>query len=91
MVTDRQVRLLMELDGKGERPETSAAKAGMDGKTARMFGRLGKLSSHVRVPRLWRTRKDPFTEVFFPHAHHPGDLSESDFTCMSSLYMAINR
>jgi len=64
MVTDRQVRLLMELDGKGEAKETSAAKAGMDEKTARKYRRLGRLPSQVKAPHLWRTREDPFTDIW---------------------------
>ncbi len=64
MVTDRQVRLLMELDRKGERLETSAAKAGMDEKTARKYRRLGRLPSQVRAPHVWRTREDPFMEIW---------------------------
>lgn len=64
MVTDRQVRLLMELDRKGEKLETSAAKAGMDAKTARKYRRLGRLPSQVRAPHVWRTRVDPFSEIW---------------------------
>lgn len=147
MVTDRQVRRLMELDAKGEALETAAAKAGMDEKTARKYRRLGRLPSQVETPHLWRTREDPFAEVweeaqgilgllpgleaktlfehlrrerlgrfadgqlrtfqrrvkewralegppqevFFPQVHHPGDLSESDFTCMNWLGVTIGR
>jgi hypothetical protein len=48
-VTDRQVRLLMELDRKGEKLATSAARAGMDEKTAQKYRRLGRLPSQVRA------------------------------------------
>jgi hypothetical protein len=42
----------------------AAAKAGMDEKTARKYRRLGKLPSEVRVEHTWRTREDPFAEVW---------------------------
>lgn len=145
MVTDRQVRKLMELRNKEKSKSAAAAKAGMDEKTARKYVRLGKLPSQVRKPRTWQTREDPFVEiwgetkefldlnpgleakslfehfqreypglfsdgqlrtfqrkvkrwralegpgkeVFFPQEHHPGDISESDFTCMNSLGITI--
>ena len=84
MVTDRQVRLLMELEAKGEALETAAARAGMDDKTARKYRRLRKLPSQVRAPHLWRTREDPFSEVWeearkesLPSAQ--GSIAESHF------------
>ena len=43
---------------------TAAAKAGMDEKTARKYRRLGKLPSEVKVEHTWRTREDPFAEVW---------------------------
>ena len=42
----------------------TAAKAGMDEKTARRYRRLGKVPSEVKVQHTWRTRKDPFAEVW---------------------------
>jgi hypothetical protein len=145
MVTDQQVRKLMELKNKANTLASAASKAGMDESTARKYLRLGKLPSQVKVPHTWRTRADPFTEiwgeakeylslnpgleakslfehfqrehpglfsdgqlrtfqrkvkrwralegpgqeVFFPQEHHPGDISESDFTCMNSLGVTI--
>ncbi len=145
MVTDRQVRKLMELRNREKTKSAAAAKAGMDEKTARKYVHLGKLPSQVRAPRTWQTRDDPFAriweeatgflvlnpgleakslfehfqrddpglfsdgqlrtfqrkvkrwralegpgkEVFFPQEHHPGDISESDFTCMNSLGITI--
>jgi hypothetical protein len=47
MGTDRQVRLLMELDRKGEKLGPSAAKAGMDEKTARKYRRIGWLPGKI--------------------------------------------
>ena len=66
MVTDREVRRLMELLGKGMSLASAAAKAGMDEKTARKYRGLGKLPNEVRVEHFWRTREDPFDEFSRP-------------------------
>ena len=122
-----------------------AAKAGMDVKTARKYLKAGRLPSQITAPRDWRTRQDPFAdiwpeaeallsdapelqaltvfqelqrrypgrfqdgqlrtlqrrirvwrglygpdqEVFFPQTHHPGQMSQSDFTWMNSLNITI--
>ena len=42
----------------------AAAKAGMDEKTARKYLRSGKLPSETKAPHTWRTRKDPFADVW---------------------------
>jgi hypothetical protein len=42
----------------------AAAKAEMDVKTARKYCRLGQLPSDVKAPHTWRTRTDPFVEVW---------------------------
>ena len=60
MVTDRQVRRWFGL----VQTERTLAKAGMDEKTARTYRRLGKVPSEVKRPHTWRTRGDPFTEVW---------------------------
>ena len=44
--------------------ELAAAKAGMDAKTARKYLRDGQLPSESQQDRTWRTRPDPFTEVW---------------------------
>lgn len=44
--------------------EMSALKVGIDLKTARKYLRLGKLPSELVEPRHWRTRSDPFKEVW---------------------------
>lgn len=64
MVTDNQVRQLMKLVQTEKSLRTAAAKAGMDEKTARKYRRLGKLPSEVKKDHTWRTRKDPFAEVW---------------------------
>ena len=64
MVTNRQVRKLMTLLHQEATLSTAAAKAGMDERTARKYRRVGKLPSEVRRPHDWRTRPDPFAEVW---------------------------
>ncbi len=64
MVTDQQVRRLFMLIHQEPTLATAAAKAGMDEKTARKYRRLGKLPSEVKVEHTWRTREDPFAEVW---------------------------
>ena len=64
MVTDREVRRLMELLGKGMSLASAAAKTDMDEKTARKYRSLGKLPHEVRVEHIWRTREDPFDEFW---------------------------
>jgi hypothetical protein len=65
MITDLQVRQLRRLEQQGTAKELAALKAGIDPKTARKYRRLGRLPSEVkRMDRNWRTRTDPFTEVW---------------------------
>lgn len=64
MVTDQQVRRLLTLSHSGMTQELAAAKAGMDRKTARKYLRSGKMPSETTQPRTWRTRPDPFEEVW---------------------------
>ncbi|MEJ2023726.1 MAG: IS21 family transposase [Deltaproteobacteria bacterium] len=54
----------MELLGTGKSLTTSAAKADMDEKTARKYRALNKLPSEIKVDHDWRTREDPFAEVW---------------------------
>ena len=44
--------------------EIAAAKAGMDAKTARKYRRLGRVPSELPAVPRWRTRPDPFAEVW---------------------------
>ena len=145
MVTDQQVRRLFKLVQTEKNFGIAAMKAGMDEKTARKYRRLGKLPSELQTAHTWRTRKDPFEdvwheiklmleinagleaktifeelqrrnpgrfadgqlrtlqrrikvwrasegpakEVFFTQLHHPGELSQSDFTHMNKLGITI--
>ena len=60
MVTDQQVRRLMEEHGKTGNISRAAMKAGMDRKTAARYIAMGKIPSQTKKPRDWRTRADPF-------------------------------
>jgi hypothetical protein len=44
--------------------EIAAAKAGMDAQTARKYRRLGQVPSELAAAPRWRTRPDPFVEVW---------------------------
>jgi hypothetical protein len=64
LITDRQVRWLFSLIKVEENLECAASKAGMDAKTARKYRRLGRLRSELESGERWRTRPDPFAEVW---------------------------
>jgi hypothetical protein len=64
MTTDQQVRRLMLLIKKGLPLSMAAVKAGMSEPTARKYRRAGKLPSELKASHAWRTRPDPFAEVW---------------------------
>ncbi|MCD4779764.1 MAG: IS21 family transposase [Candidatus Omnitrophica bacterium] len=64
MVTDQQVRRLFKLSKTEKNFGIAAMKAGMDEKTARKYRRSGKLPSDLKQEHTWRTRKDPFEDVW---------------------------
>ena len=64
MVTDHQVRRLRKLSNTEKNREIAASKAGMDPKTARKYLKLNRLPSEMPRERHWRTRADPFSEVW---------------------------
>jgi hypothetical protein len=64
MKTDEQVKRLWEALSSGKSLAQSADKASMDEKTARKYRELGRLPSEVAPERVWRTREDPFAEVW---------------------------
>ena len=64
MITDNQVRILMALRKSGKTKTIAAAKAGMTEKTGRKYLRSGKLPSELKVEHTWRTREDPFVDVW---------------------------
>ena len=64
MVTDQQVRQLMKSPQEGEPLSRAAARAGMSEPTARKYARSGLMPSTARVAHTWRTRPDPYGEVW---------------------------
>ena len=63
MVRDAQVRLLRKKMTEGLTQEAAAAAAGMSERTARKW-QSGILPMETKTERAWRTRKDPFAEVW---------------------------
>jgi hypothetical protein len=63
MVTDEQVRLLRQKQMEGKKQETAAAAASMSVRSARKWQR-GSLPTETKKPRTWRTREDPFAEIW---------------------------
>lgn len=72
MVKDNQVRILMKTLQTEKTKALAAAKAGMDVKTARKYKRLGKLPSEIKREHNWRTREDPFKDVWPEIRDHLG-------------------
>src|SRR5436190_11191082 len=64
MVKDEQVRRLRKLSNTEKNQEIAASKAGMDPTTARRYLGLERLPSELKKERSWRTREDPFCEVW---------------------------
>ena len=64
MVSDQQVKRLWRLAGQALTLEIAAAKAGMDPKTARKYLRDRRLPSEMRQKHTWRTRPDPFADIW---------------------------
>lgn len=51
----------------------------------------GQLRTLQRRVKIWKALYGSPKEVFFPQVHRPGELCESDFTCMNSLGVTIQR
>lgn len=62
-ITDRQVRRYMDERKDGEPQAIAAARAGFSESTARRIGK-GRVLVSQRPPRQYRTRIDPFQEVW---------------------------
>src|SRR5690348_1347054 len=63
MVSDAQVRLLRKKRMEGKTLEAAAGAAGMSERTARTWA-TGPLPSQTKEVRDWRTREDPFADVW---------------------------
>src|SRR3954466_15691133 len=64
MVTDRLFRRLRKLIQTEDTLAKAADKAGVGEKTARKYRDADLLPSQRRVPHTWRTREDPFQDVW---------------------------
>ena len=64
MVTDGQVRKLLQELERGRGLALAARRSGMDEKTGRRYRSLGVLPSARKQPRTYRTRPDPFADVW---------------------------
>lgn len=64
MTKDRQIIRLRQLLGEGKPLSLAALKVGMDMKTARKYRHADRLPSETFTPRTWRTREDPFQEIW---------------------------
>jgi hypothetical protein len=64
MLTDRQFRRLRKVLQTEDTLARAADKAGVDEKTARKYRDSDALPSQRRVPHTWRTREDPFQDVW---------------------------
>ncbi|MDW7747322.1 MAG: IS21 family transposase, partial [Halomonas sp.] len=62
-VTSQQVTLYMSQRQQGQTQPVAAAKAGLSVSTARRLERRAE-SSEPPAPRHWRTRPDPFADVW---------------------------
>ena len=63
MLTDAQVRLMRLRRMEGKTQQAAAAAAGMSERSARTWEE-GPLPCETKKPRTWRTRVDPFVEVW---------------------------
>lgn len=89
MVTDRQVRRLMMLINQNQTLSQASSKAGMDEKTARKYLKSGKLPSQMCQPHTWRTREDPFSDVWSEVEHffeNPGLEAKTIFCYLQEQY-----
>ncbi len=83
----------------GEIREKLKTNPGLEAKTLfedlgrRYPGRFGEgqLRTLQRRLKRWRALEGPAKEVFFPQAHRPGVLCQSDFTYMAKLEVTITR
>jgi hypothetical protein len=64
MTEDQQVRRLMSLIKDSVPLSIASAKAGMSEPTARKYRKAGQLPSQLKKKHDWRTRADPFREVW---------------------------
>lgn len=78
----------MEEYSKHGKKGLAAVKAGMDRKTGQRYRELGKLPSQLKKPRTWRTREDPFTDVWEDLARRLTDAPELEAKTLFELLVA---
>jgi len=49
----------------------------------------GQLRTFQRKVKYWRATEGPAKEIYFPQIHKPGEVGQSDFTCMKRLEVTI--
>ncbi len=64
MVTDQQVRKLMKLSQTAPSLDIAADKSGMSPRSAQKYRKLKKLPSECKPIHNWKTRLDPFDDVW---------------------------
>ena len=64
MIKDAQVRQLRQFLGEGHPLYRAALKVDIDVKSARKYRHAERLPSETVSPRTWRTREDPFQDVW---------------------------
>ena len=64
MKRDPEVLRMRTERAKGRTQAQAAARAGMSERTARKYERLAQLPSELKQPRRYRTRANPFAEVW---------------------------
>jgi hypothetical protein len=64
MIRNTQILRLRQLLGEGDPLLRAALKVGMDAKTARKYRHADRSHESSCQPRTWRTREDPFQEVW---------------------------
>lgn len=64
MTQDGQIRQLRKLLARGVSLRVAALRTGMDEKTARKYRREGRMPSELSERHWWRTRPDPFADVW---------------------------
>jgi hypothetical protein len=90
MITDRQVRKLRKLVSTGDTLEKSAVKSSMGETSAHKYMSTEKLPSEMSSPHTWRTREDPFGEIWQEVRGHldvnPGLEGKSLFEYLQRRY-----
>lgn len=90
MIQDGQVRRLKKLLSRGMSLGVAALKSGMSEKTARKYRRESKMPSEGKGKHWWRTRPDPFGEVWDAVGkhleEHPGLQAKTLFEWLQREY-----